>query len=71
MLARTERKTMRTTLAINEDVFNIARQKAQREHLSIGAAVSEFDANGHTQHANVSCTAACYAKQICSVTRAE
>ena len=35
-------ETMRTTLAIDEDVFNIARQKAQREHLSIGAAVSEL-----------------------------
>ena len=33
---------MRTTLAIDEDVFNIARQKAQREHVSIGAAVSEL-----------------------------
>ena len=33
---------MRTTLAIDDDVFNIARQKAQREHLSIGAAVSEL-----------------------------
>ena len=33
---------MRTTLAIDEDVFNIARQKAQREHISIGAAVSEL-----------------------------
>jgi hypothetical protein len=33
---------MRTTLAIDEDVFNIARQKAQREHMSLGAAVSEL-----------------------------
>ena len=33
---------MRTTLALDEDVFNIARQKAQRENLSIGAAVSEL-----------------------------
>ena len=33
---------MRTTLTIDDDVFNIARQKAQREHLSIGAAVSEL-----------------------------
>ena len=33
---------MRTTLTLDEDVFNIARQKAQREHLSIGAAVSEL-----------------------------
>lgn len=33
---------MRTTLTLDEDVFNIARQKAQRERLSIGAAVSEL-----------------------------
>ena len=33
---------MRTTLATDEDVFNIAKQKAQCEHLSIGAAVSEL-----------------------------
>ena len=33
---------MRTTLTLDEDVFNIARQKAQREHVSIGAAVSEL-----------------------------
>ena len=33
---------MRTTLALDDDVFNIARQKAQREHMSIGAAVSEL-----------------------------
>ena len=33
---------MRTTLALDEDVFHIARQKAQREHISIGAAVSEL-----------------------------
>lgn len=33
---------MRTTLALDEDVFNIARQKAQREHVSIGTAVSDL-----------------------------
>ena len=33
---------MRTTRAIDEDVFNVARQKAQHEHLSIGAAVAEL-----------------------------
>ena len=33
---------MRTTLALDDDVFNIARQKAQREHVSIGTAVSEL-----------------------------
>lgn len=33
---------MRTTLALDEDVFNIAKQKAQRERTSIGVAVSEL-----------------------------
>ena len=33
---------MRTTLALDDDVFNIARQKAQKERISIGAAVSEL-----------------------------
>ena len=42
MFFETSRQIMRTTLALDEDVFNIARQKAQREHLSIGAAVSEL-----------------------------
>jgi hypothetical protein len=37
-----ERHAMRTTLALDDDVFNIARQKAQREHKSLGAAVSEL-----------------------------
>jgi hypothetical protein len=37
---------MRTTLALDEDVFNIARQKAQRDHVSIGAAVSELMRQG-------------------------
>jgi hypothetical protein len=32
---------MRTTLVLDEDVFNIARQKAERDRVSIGAAVSE------------------------------
>ena len=35
-----EKLTMQTTLALDEDVFHIARQKAQREHISIDAAVS-------------------------------
>ncbi len=37
---------MRTTLTIDEDVFNIARQKAQRDHVSMGAAVSELMRQG-------------------------
>ena len=42
MLVRTKKKTMCITLAIDGDVFNIAKQKAQCEHLSIGTAVSEL-----------------------------
>ncbi len=37
---------MRTTLTLDEDVFNIARQKAQRDHVSIGTAVSELMRQG-------------------------
>ena len=37
-----ESTTIRLTLALDEDVFHIARQKAQREHISIGAAISEL-----------------------------
>jgi hypothetical protein len=33
---------MRTTLALDDDVLHIAKQKAQREHLSVGAAASEL-----------------------------
>lgn len=33
---------MRTTITLDDDVFNIARQKAHREHMSIGATVSEL-----------------------------
>jgi hypothetical protein len=33
---------MRTTLALDDDVLTIAKQKAQRENLSIGQAVSEL-----------------------------
>ena len=38
----TEQQTMRTTLVLDDDVLNIARQKAQREHISLGAAVFEL-----------------------------
>jgi hypothetical protein len=37
---------MRTTLALDEDGFKIARQKAQRDHVSIGAAVCELMRQG-------------------------
>ena len=33
---------MRTTLTLDEDALTIARQNAQREHLSSGTSVSEF-----------------------------
>jgi hypothetical protein len=33
---------MGTTLAIDDDVFFIAKQKAQRENLSIGKSISEL-----------------------------
>jgi hypothetical protein len=35
-------KIMRTTLALDEDVFIIAKQKAARENITIGKAVSEL-----------------------------
>lgn len=33
---------MRTTLAIDDDVFSIARQRAQREQISMGEAISRY-----------------------------
>jgi hypothetical protein len=33
---------MRTTLVIDNDVFFIAKQKAERENLSIGKSISEL-----------------------------
>lgn len=33
---------MRTTLNLDDDVFALARQRAQREHTSIGNAVSKY-----------------------------
>ena len=37
---------MRTTLAIDDDVFAYARAHAQREHISIGEAVSRLARQG-------------------------
>ena len=37
---------MRTTLAIADDVFAFARAHAQREHISIGEAVSRLARQG-------------------------
>ncbi|MDX2018700.1 MAG: CopG family transcriptional regulator [Deltaproteobacteria bacterium] len=46
---------MRTTLAIDDDVFAVARQKAQREHISVGAALSQLAREGiRNQHAALS-----------------
>lgn len=33
---------MRTTLSLDDDVFAVARQRAQREHTSLGEAVSRY-----------------------------
>jgi hypothetical protein len=37
---------MRTTLALDDDVFAFARTQAQREHISIGEAVSRLARDG-------------------------
>ncbi len=37
---------MRTTLALDDDVFSFARAQAQREHISIGEAVSRLARQG-------------------------
>jgi len=33
---------MRTTLTLDDDVMAMARQRAQREHISLGEAVSRY-----------------------------
>lgn len=37
---------MRTTLALDDDIFAFARAHAQREHISIGQAVSKLVRDG-------------------------
>ena len=37
---------MRTTLSLDDDVFTFARTHAQREHISIGAAISKLAREG-------------------------
>ena len=37
---------MRTTLALDDDVFAFARSQAQREHISIGQAISRLARDG-------------------------
>lgn len=42
---------MRTTLSIDDDVFAFARERAQRERISIGEALSKLAREGiRTQH---------------------
>lgn len=38
--------TMCPTLALDDDVFALARQKSQRDHVSLGTAVSELMRQG-------------------------
>ena len=37
---------MRTTLSLDDDVFSFARSHAQREHISIGEAISRLARDG-------------------------
>jgi len=37
---------MRTTLALDDDVFTYARERAQRERISIGQAISKLARDG-------------------------
>jgi hypothetical protein len=37
---------MRTTIALDDDVFSFARAHAQREHISIGQAISSLARQG-------------------------
>ncbi len=43
---------MRTTIAIEDDIFAFARSQAQREHLTIGQVISRLAREGiRAQHA--------------------
>lgn len=45
---------MRTTLALDDDVFAYARERSQRERISIGQAISKLARDGiHTQNTSV------------------
>ncbi|PJC15979.1 MAG: CopG family transcriptional regulator [Comamonadaceae bacterium CG_4_9_14_0_8_um_filter_57_21] len=37
---------MRTTLALDDDIFAYARERAKREHISIGQAISKLARDG-------------------------
>lgn len=46
---------MRTTIAIEDDIFAFARSQAQREHLTIGQVISRLARDGiRAQHAPMS-----------------
>ena len=44
---------MRTTLSLDDDVFAVARQRAQRERISLGEAVSRYVRDGLRAGAHV------------------
>jgi hypothetical protein len=48
---------MRTTLSIDDDVFTIARQRARREHISIGEAMSRYVREALRSQAQMATTA--------------
>ena len=48
---------MRTTLAIDDDVFSIARQRAQRENISMGEAISRYVREALRAHAQTPASA--------------
>lgn len=37
---------MRTTISLDDDVFAVARQRAQRERISLGEAISRYVRDG-------------------------
>ena len=44
---------MRTTLSLDDDIFAVARQRAQRERTSMGEAVSRYVRDGLRANAQV------------------
>ena len=47
---------MRTTLSLDDDVFAVARQRAQRERTSLGEAVSRYIRDGLRANAQTPAT---------------
>jgi hypothetical protein len=63
---------MRTTLALDDDVFAFARSHAQREHISIGQVISRLARDGiRAQGAAVLATAAPQSKYALLPARSE